>query len=154
MFSFYSYLLTLDLLNAVKVWNRDNILSFLSHSVYDINKPLDEQKTTLLHEAAKWNDVTICEVLLKKAANVNVRNSFGETPLHIVATQQINEIAEIRTQLRLAKMLHLMLHYDADIHIKNNNDESVKDIYMGHKDDYLKEVILINESNTFSKCFT
>ena len=47
-----------------------------------------------------------------------------------------------------------MLHYDADIHIKNNNDESVKDIYMGHKDDYLKEVILINESNTFSKCFT
>ena len=48
-----------------------------------------------------------------------------------------------------------MLHYDADIHIKNNNDESVKDIYiyMGHKD-YLKEVILINESNKFSKCFT
>ena len=117
-------------INAVKVWNRDNILSILSHSVYDINKPLDEQKTTLLHEAAKWNDVTICEVLLKKAANVNVRNSFGETPLHIVATQQINEIAEIRTQLRLAKMLHLMLHYDADIHIKNNNDESVKDIYI------------------------
>lgn len=154
MSSFYSYMLPLDLVNPVKVWSRDNILSILSHSVYDINKPLDEQKTTLLHEAAKWNDVTICEVLLKKAANVNVRNSFGETPLHIVATQQINEIAEIRTQLRLAKMLHLMLHYDADIHIKNNNDESVKDIYMGHKDDYLKEVILINESSTFSKCFT
>ena len=27
-------------------------------------------------------------------------------------------------------MLQLMLHYDADIHIKNNNDESVKDIYI------------------------
>ena len=130
MFSFYSYLLNLDLINAVKVWNRDNILSFLSHSVYDINKPLDEKKTTLLHEAAKWNDATIYEVLLKKAVNVNVRNSFGETPLHILATKQLNEIAEIRTQLRWAKMLHLMLHYDADKHIKNNNDESVKDIYI------------------------
>ena len=104
MFSFYSYLLTLDLINAVKVWNRDNILNFLSHSVYDINKPLDEQKTTLLHEAAKWNDATTYEVLLKKAVNVNVRNSFGETPLHILATKQLNEIAEIRTQLRWAKM--------------------------------------------------
>ena len=130
MSSFYSYMLPLDLVNAVKVWSRDNILSILSHSVYDINKPLDEQKTTLLHEAAKWNDATIYEVLLKKAVNVNVRNSFGETPLHILATKQLNEIAEIRTQLRWAKMLQLMLHYDADIHIKNNNDESVKDIYI------------------------
>ena len=59
-----------------------------------------------------------------------MRNSFGETPLHILATKQLNEIAEIRTQLRRAKMLHLMLHYDADEHIKNNNDESVKDIYI------------------------
>ena len=79
MSSFYSYMLPLDLVNAVKVWSRDNILSILSHSVYDINKPLDEQKTTLLHEAAKWNDATIYEVLLKKAVNVNVRNSSSYT---------------------------------------------------------------------------
>ena len=118
-----------------------------------MNKPLDEDKRTLLHKAADWQDLRICEKLLRKGANVNMKNGLGETPLHIVARQQIkrNNENRIDNKNRMYQVIRLLLHYDADIHIKNNKNQTVTDIFTENGDDYLIKLISTNESNTSSK---
>ena len=116
------------LFSAVRVWNRKNILSILSSCICDFNKPLDEHRTTLLHKAAQWEDLGICEVLLQKRASFNIRNGVGEAPLHIVARQQLkgNNYKRTSNKNQMCSLVRSMLYYDADIHIKNSNNRTVK----------------------------
>ena len=81
-----------------------------------------------------------------------MKNDLGETPLHIVARQlQRNNEKQIHNKMYLMKLL---LHYDADIHIKNNINQTVKDMFMENGDDYLRKLISTNESNNSSKMIT
>ena len=145
-----------DILSAVRVWNRKNILSILSRCMFDLNKPIDGDRATLLHKAAECGDLEICEGLLKKGVSPNIRNGLGETPLHIVAGRQLKEDNEKKTrnENHMNQLITLMLHYDADINIKDNNNQTAKDTFMEIRDDYLRKLILAHESNTSSKMFT
>ena len=121
-----------------------------------MNRPLDDDKTTLLHKAAEWEDLGICEVLLKRGANVNMTNSLGETPLHIVAREQLkkNDEKRMHSKNQMYILIRLLLHYGADIFIKDSKNQTVKGISMENRDNYLRKLISINESNTSSKMIT
>ena len=49
-------------------------------------------ETTLLHEAASQNDRREVERLLAEGANVNSKNSRGETPLHKAVSAEVAEV--------------------------------------------------------------
>lgn len=133
--------------------NRENILGILSRCSFDLNKPLDNAGTTLLHTAAKWEDLELSKALLMKEANMSTKNSLGETPLHIVAMQQLRGYDENRTHegSQRFEVIRLMLHYNADIHMKDSSNKTLKDISMENIDDRFKTLIVTNEANTFSK---
>ena len=135
---------------------RGSILSYILRCTHDLNKILDKDKATLLHKAPEWEDLGICQELLKKRANVNMTNILGETPLHIVARQQLkrNDEKSMHNKSQMYLVIRLLLHYGADIYIKNSNNQTVKDMFMENRDDYLKKLISINESNTSSKMIT
>ena len=83
-------------------------------------------------------------------------NTLGETPLHIVVRQQLkrNDEKSMHNKNQMYLVIRLLLHYDADIYIRNSNNQTVKDICMENRDDYLRRLISINESNTSSKMIT
>ena len=142
----------LDIKCAIKDRNRESIFGILSHCTFDLNKPLDDDGTTLLHTAAKWEDLELSKTLLMKGANVSAKNSLGETPLHIVSRQQLKgDEKRTHKESQSYEVIRLMLHYDADRHIKNNSNKNIKDMVMESIDDRFKKLILINEHNTLSK---
>ena len=143
----------LGIICAIKDRNREKNFGILSSCTFDLNNPLDDAGTTLLHTAAKWGDLELSKELLMKGANVSIKNSLGETPLHIVARQQLKGHHEKRTHNRSPnyEIIRLMLHYNADIHMNDSSNKTLKDIFMENKDDRFKTLILTNQFNTSSK---
>ena len=83
-------------------------------------------------------------------------NTLGETPLHIVTRQQLkrNDEKSMHNKNQMYLVIRLLLQYGADIYIKNSNNQTVKDMVMENRNDYLRKLISINESNTSSKMIT
>ena len=44
---------------------------------------MDERKETLLHEASRNNHFEVVDVLIKAGLDVNAKNRYGDTPLHL-----------------------------------------------------------------------
>jgi ankyrin repeat protein len=51
-----------------------------------------------LHEAAAKGERGIVELLVAKGANVNSKNNYGDTPLHLAEKAGINDIVELLRQ--------------------------------------------------------
>ena len=66
--------------------------------------------TNLFHLAAKYGDVKTAELQLKKGIDINVKNSAGETPLHIAVKNE---------EERMVKFL-----------IKNGAEVDAKDFFL------------------------
>lgn len=73
---------------------------------------IDDHKNSLLHYAAIGNAIEVANLLLDNYANLNIKNSKGETPLF----NAINN-----GEIGFCKLL---CRYGAEINILNNNNES------------------------------
>ena len=72
-------------------------------------------------------------------AQVNLQNCVGETPLHIAARHEMDYIVK------------LLLHYNADVHITNKNDNTASDLTKDNLYSHIKNFIKVNEFNSKSK---
>ncbi|MBR2611488.1 MAG: ankyrin repeat domain-containing protein [Clostridia bacterium] len=71
---------------------------------------------TALHYAVQENRLEVAELLLKKGANPNARDKYGNTPL-------------FRTNQNRLEMIKLLLVHGADPTIPNNSGISVRDAF-------------------------
>ena len=47
------------------------------------------------HVAAKFNRCDCMKMLLDHGADANIRNSFGQAPLHVAARMKLNDVAQV-----------------------------------------------------------
>ncbi|XP_065556118.1 serine/threonine-protein phosphatase 6 regulatory ankyrin repeat subunit C-like [Artemia franciscana] len=75
----------------------------------------DERKLTgtPLHHAVISGDLEVIKMVLDKGADVNARDIYGESPLHLAASSRCSQTVVKR-----------LLKLGADVHIRNENGES------------------------------
>ena len=66
-------------------------------------------------------------------ADPNIKNHSGDTPLHIAARYETEYI------------VMLLLHYNADAHLRNDRNETSKDLTKNHSNPHVKDLITLNE---------
>ena len=66
-------------------------------------------------------------------AVVNIKNFDGDTPLHIAARHEMDCIVK------------LLLHYNADIHLRNNRNETAMNATKSNSYALVKKLIKVNE---------
>jgi ankyrin repeat protein len=81
-------------------------------------KKLDEQKNNYLHLAVHSGAIEVAKVLLKCGIDVNGKNAYGQTPLHICC-MNISEISP--------SIFKLFLQNHADITIKDSSEKTCFD---------------------------
>lgn len=74
-----------------------------------------------------WGD--LCEMLIKKGMSVNILDKNGYTPLHKAVQYQKYEAAKI------------LIQYNANPKLKNNNDNDAFDIAKEKKDSEMKKIL-------------
>lgn len=108
-------LLVNPLCEAVVNNDIDSFNALLASGV-DVNG-IDDNRLTALFYAADYGRIQMAEILLKKGANIECRDSFGNTPL-------------MRACLNFLRygvaMIHLLISYGADINAMNNYGVSPK----------------------------
>ena len=77
-----------------------------------IDAPLNDVKTTALHVASIRGAPHIVTLLLDNHANVNAKDTYGDTPLHDASIQGKNDVIPV------------LLENKADVHAKNNEDQT------------------------------
>jgi ankyrin repeat protein len=66
------------------------------HNLFDINTPdIYNHNDTLLIKATKENSIGIIKYLLEKGADPNLRNEFGNTPMHYAISFKYFNIVDI-----------------------------------------------------------
>ena len=101
---------------------------------------LEARNGAIMKSKKKW-PFNICEdrytriikFLLKMGADPNIKNHSGDTPLHIAARYEMEYI------------VMLLLHYNADAHLRNDRNETSKDLTKNHSNPHVKDLITLNE---------
>lgn len=52
-------------------------------------------KITPCHVAAKYDRKECLKILLDNGADANVKNVFGQTPLHMAARRKLNDVIDV-----------------------------------------------------------
>ena len=75
----------------------------------------------------------IVKFLLKMGADTNIKNHSGNTPLHLAAEYEMEYI------------VMLLLHYNAQVDLRNNRNETAMDLTKNHSYPHVKHLMLRNE---------
>ena len=78
--------------------------------------PSEENRDTLLHQAARDNNLPLAELLIQHAADVNCRNKYKSTPLHLAATSEQGK--------KGIPMIDLLLSAGADMGVTDKYGET------------------------------
>ena len=81
----------------------------------------------------KDRHTSIVKLLLKMGADPNIKNHFGDTPLHTAARHEMKYIVQ------------LLLHCNADIHVRNHRNETAMDLIKNNTYPHIRELILVND---------
>ena len=73
----------LDLLGAVKNNDKEKLQLILDGNQIDTNRRFGKTNYTVLHEAARNGNYSICEMLIKHGASLNALNDENNSPLHL-----------------------------------------------------------------------
>ena len=104
---------------------------------------IDARDGAIMKSKKKW-PFNVCEdrytkivkFLLKRGANVNIKNHSGDTSLHIAARCEMDYIVK------------LLLHYNADIHLTNNRNETAMNLTKSNSYPHVMKLIKVNEFNS------
>ena len=131
-------------------------------SGYNINEPLSNEKSSLIHFASQFGHIEIVKYLIKKGANINTKTLQGTTPLHRAVFFKRNEIAKHlidqgakindqdsykQTALHIAvevedlAMIKYLLDQGADLDIKDVQNETPLDLAKYKKNNDIIELI-------------
>lgn len=101
---------------------RNQLIQLIESNLVDINVRLDNYGNTLLHRSAYTLDVDLVRLLIKQGANIKLRDSSGNTALHIAIQSYRNGAILYGNQndvvQNLSSILRLLL--DADESLQNN----------------------------------
>lgn len=104
-----------DLISAIMQNDAVKLQSLLKTAIkvhqFDLNKPIDDFGTTLLHVAAIHGKTTAVETLLANNAKVDVKDIDGNTPLHRAAAGRHGDYIDTVIEL---------LNNDANVNAQNN----------------------------------
>ena len=75
----------------------------------------------------------IVKFLLKMGADTNIKNHSGNSPLHLAAEYEMEYI------------VMLLLHYNAQVDLRNNRNETAMDLTKNHSYPHVKHLMLRNE---------
>ena len=104
---------------------------------------IDARDGAIMKSKEKW-PFNVCEdrytrivkFLLKRGANVNIKNHSGDTSLHIAARCEMEYIVK------------LLLHYNADIHLRNNRNETAINLTKSNLYPHIRNLLKVNEFNS------
>ena len=108
--------------------NNMQIIRCLARSSYQNVKNI--YGDTLLHIACEFNDLNLCEVMVKACCDVNIRNRNGNTPLHVACQAQHIQLCEA------------LLKADCDVNVKNNSGDTPLHVACLMKNTDLCELLL------------
>ena len=104
---------------------------------------IDARDGAIMKSKKKWpfnvcddRYTKIIKLLLKKGADPNIKSHSGDTPLHNAARHEMEYI------------VMLLLHYNADIQLRNNRNETAMYLTKNNSYPHLKELIINNELNS------
>ncbi|XP_047331837.1 ankyrin-1-like [Impatiens glandulifera] len=83
-----------ELNDAIENLDVNRLRLALDNLTSDIDEPFYEDKETALHYACEYGSLPCVELLLHRGANLQAKNAWGETPLHIASCGSI-EIVEL-----------------------------------------------------------
>jgi tetratricopeptide (TPR) repeat protein len=107
-----------QLQQALEYRKKEEIKKLIHFIADDLNCRF-ENGNTALHYAAEDSDTEIAEFLIKKGANINLKNEFDETPLQIAIFDLFNRFPKGE---RMAKML---ISKGADVNVFDKKGHSL-----------------------------
>jgi ankyrin repeat protein len=96
-------------------------------SVYDLVTP--HTNMSLLHLAASYNHLAVCQYLIEKGANTNVTDLEGWTPLHCCAAEGHSKV--VKLLLSVQYILLDKLNSDQETALDVCQDENIKRMIKG-----------------------
>jgi truncated hemoglobin YjbI len=92
-----------------------DVVRALAHAGANVNTQSGVKRCTALHMAARRGNVAVAEALLQHGANIEARDSLGETPLRRAVNCGKIDVAA------------LLLAHGANVHSKDNKGKSVRE---------------------------
>lgn len=99
-------------MELLKFLQENNLEGFKENLDMDSIEEIDEEKNTILHHCVEKGAYDFVDALVYNGADPNVKNKYGETPVHIAARNDFDNIME------------LLLEFGGDVTIKNNHQRS------------------------------
>lgn len=99
-------------MELLKFLQENDLEGFKENLDMDSIEEIDEEKNTILHHCVEKGTYDFVDALVYNGADPNVKNKYGETPVHIAARNDFDKIME------------LLLEFGGDVTIKNNHQRS------------------------------
>ena len=107
---------------------------------------IDTRNGAIMKSKKKW-PFNVCDdryrkivkFLLKRGAYANIKDHSGDTCLHLAARYEMEYIVK------------LLLHYNADIHLRNNRNETAMNLTKYNSYPHVMKLMQVNEFNSKSK---
>lgn len=99
-------------MELLKFLQENDLEGFKENLDMDSIEEVDEEKNTILHYCVEKEAADFVDTLVYNGADPNVKNKYGETPVHIAARNDFDNIME------------LLLEFGGDVTIKNNHQRS------------------------------
>lgn len=99
-------------MELLKFLQENDLEGFKENLDMDSIEEVDEERNTILHHCVEKGAYDFVDALVYNGADPNVKNRYGETPVHIAARNDMDEIME------------LLLEFGGDVTIKNNHQRS------------------------------
>ena len=146
---------------ACRLLSRIEKTSFKGRVVYHLNEKLNvniqnyygetalhlvinTREAVIMHSKKKWpfnrcadRYTKIIKFLLKKGADTNMQNHYGDTTLHLAASYEMEYIVK------------LLLHFNADVNITNKKDETAVSSAKNSRYPHVK--VLLEDNELYSK---
>ena len=107
---------------------------------------IDTRNGAIMKSKKKWpfnvcddRYTKIVKFLLKRGAYANIKDHSGDTCLHLAARYEMEYIVK------------LLLHYNADIHLRNNRNETAMNLTKYNSYPHVMKLMQVNEFNSKGK---
>lgn len=95
-----------SMLSLAEIHHANRVVPNLVRSGCNFFERIGQLEDSLLHRAAKHENIGFAATLLKEGASPNIRNANGETPLHIAAAKGLAYFARLLLDHQASALIH------------------------------------------------